>query len=298
MNNSANYKDLKIPYKFDSRCIMEDSSSRILRLLGELKTIELLITNTKLPYIFSDANNPINFGYILTEASSYDSFKEITWFLTCEQIKTPIKLTFNLTDNTLDNTVLVVFEMCILKRELVPDIYKEKIITSNFEDVAVEVLNNVMIKLKNDYKDIYHYESKIFKYSREKLKNVVFNMAQIMLERGYISAVKREGKPYSEGEIITISLPNKDKLIKLKLSRVKMNEKKIKWVFSYMPLNVDFKDYLVDWIIIKIKPDETLLAINNLYSEQIEPDFKKELTKKKKKMFEIIEEELRKKYPE
>ena len=49
---------------------------------------------------------------------------------------------------------------------------------------------------------------------------------------------------------------------------------------------------------IKIKPDETLLAINNLYSEQIEPDFKKELTKKKKKMFEIIEEELRKKYPE
>jgi len=175
--------------------------------------------------------------------------------------------------------------------------YKEKIIT-NFEDVAVEVLNNVMIKLKNDYKDIYHYESKIFNYSREKLKNVVFNMAQIMLERGYISAVKREGKPYSEGEIITISLPNKDKLIKLKLSRVKINEKKIKWVFSYMPLNVDFKDYLVDWIIIKIKPDETLLAINNLYSEQIEPDFKKELTKKKKKMFEIIEEELRKKYPE
>ena len=297
MNNSPNYKDLKIPYKFDSRCIMEDSSSRIFRLLGELKTIELLITNTKLPYIFSDANNPINFGYILTEASSYDSFKEITWFLTCEQIKTPIKLTFNLTDNTLDNTVLVVFEMCILKRELVPDIYKEKIIT-NFEDVAVEVLNNVMIKLKNDYKDIYHYESKIFNYSREKLKNVVFNMAQIMLERGYISAVKREGKPYSEGEIITISLPNKEKLIKLKLSRVKINEKKIKWVFSYMPLNVDFKDYLVDWIIIKIKPDETLLAINNLYSEQIEPDFKKELTKKKKKMFEIIEEELRKKYPE
>ena len=54
----------------------------------------------------------------------------------------------------------------------------------------------------------------------------------------------------------------------------------------------------IDWYIIKIKHDETLLAINNLYSEQIEPDFKKESTKKKKKLFEIIEEELRKKYPE
>ena len=119
-----------------------------------------------------------------------------------------------------------------------------------------------------------------------------------MLERGYISSIKREGKPYSEGEIYTISIPNKNKLIKLKLCKIRLNEKKIKWTFSYMPLDVNFKDYLVDWYIIKIKHDETLLAINNLYSEQIEQDFKKELSKKKKKLFEIIEEELRKKYPE
>ena len=297
MNNSANYKDLKIPYKFDSRCIVEDSSSRIFRLLGENKTIELLINNTKLPFVFSEENKPINFEYILTEASSYDSFKEITWFLACKQIQTPIKLSFNLTDNTLDNTVLVVFEMSIVKRELVPDIYKEKIIF-NFEDIAVEFLNNVIIKLKNDYKDIYHYESKIFNYSREKLKNILFNLNDILLERGYISSIKREGKPYSEGEIYTITIPNKNKLIKLKLCKIRLNEKKIKWTFSYMPLDVNFKDYLVDWYIIKIKHDETLLAINNLYSEQIEPDFKKELSKKKKKLFEIIEEELIKKYPE
>ena len=77
------------------------------------------------------------------------------------------KLTFNLTENTVENTVLVVFELSIIKRELVPEKYKLKII-STFEEVAVEVLNNVMIKLKNDYKDIYHYDSKIFNYSREK----------------------------------------------------------------------------------------------------------------------------------
>ena len=57
-----------------------------------------------------------------------------------------------------------------------------------------------------------------------------------------------------------------------------------------MPLNVDFKDFLVDWYIVKIKPEETLLAINNIYSEQIEPVLKKNLTKRKKEIFEIIEE--------
>ena len=60
-------------------------------------------------------------------------------------------------------------ELSIIKRELVPEKYKLKII-STFEEIAVEVLNNVMIKLKNDYKDIYHYDSKIFNYSREKIK--------------------------------------------------------------------------------------------------------------------------------
>jgi hypothetical protein len=77
-----------------------------------------------------------------------------------------------------------------------------------------------------------------------------------------------------------------------------MNEKNHKWTISYMPLNVDFKDFLVDWYIVKIKPEETLFAINNIYSEHIEPVLKKNLTKRKKEIFEIIEEELRKKYPE
>ena len=297
MDNNIKNKDLKIPYKFDSRCIIEDSVRRIFRLITENKSIEILISNTKLPYIFSETNNSVDFKYILTEMSSFDSFKEITWLLTCEQIPTPIKLTFNLTENTVDNTVLVVFEISIIKRELVPDKYKEKII-SNFEEIAVEVLNNVMIKLKNDYKDIYHFESKIFNYSREKLKSIIFNIGEIMVERRFISSIKREGKYFSEGEIITVTLLDNNKIIKIRINKAKINEKKIKWKISYMPLDVNFKDYVVEWHIIKIKPDQTFLAINNIYSEQIEPAHKKSLTKRKKDLFEIIEEELRKKYPE
>jgi len=296
-NNNIKNKELKIPYKFESRCIIEDSSTRMFRLITEYKHIEQIITNTKLPYVFSETSDPINFEYIMIEASSYDSFKEVTWLLRCKQMITPIKLTFNLTENTLENTALVVFELSIIKRELVPDIYKSKII-STFEEIAVEVLNNVMIKLKNDYKDIYHYDSRIFHYSRDKLKYIVLNLYKIIVERGYIASVKREGEPFTEGEIFTFSFPEKQKTIKLKMNKIKMNEKNLKWTISYMPLNMDFKDFLVDWYIVKIKPDETLLAINNIFSEQIEPILKKSLTKRKKELFEIIEEELRKKYPE
>ena len=65
---------------------------------------------------------------------------------------------------------------------------------------------------------------------------------------------------------------------------------------SYMPLDFRYKDYLMEWNIIKIKENQVLLIINNLYYEKIEPAIKKQLTGKKKKLFQIIEEELRKKY--
>jgi hypothetical protein len=297
MEDNYNKKEnLKIPYKFDSRYVFEDSITRIFRVLTESKTIEQLIINTKLPYVFSDNNDKINFEYIFIEASSVDSYKEISWLLTCKQIQTPIKIFFNLTENTVDNTVLVVFEINIVERELVPDIYKPKII-ANFEDISVDVLNNLIIILKNDNKDIYHYESKIFNYSREKIKNIIFNLNEIMLKRGYIKSIKREGKQNSEGQIVTVELAKDARTIKLKIIKVKLKENKVKWVISYMPLEVNFKDFQIDWNIIKIKPDETLVAIINIYSEQIEPNIMKDLTKRKKDLFQIIEEELKKQYP-
>ena len=296
MENKIETKDLKIPYKFDSRSVFEDSISRVVRLLSESKTIEQIINNTKLPYILSDTEQPINMEYILTELSSYDSFKDITWLLSCKPIPTPIKLSFNITENTIDKTTLVVLELSIIKRELVPDIYKQKII-STFEEICVEILNNAIIKLKNDNKDIYHYESKIIYYSREKVREVLRNLNDIMKERGYIESYKKEGNSGSEGPILIYNLAKSNKIIKIKINKVKFKERNVKWLLSFMPLDVDFKDFLVDWYIIKIKPDETLLAINNIYSEQIEPNIKNILTKKKQFMFKVIEEELKKRYP-
>ena len=96
MNNTINEENIKIPYKFDSKYISEDSIQRIVRLINDKKIIELLIMNTKLPYIFSDNKDPIIFNYDLKEKTSYDTDQEITWLLTCNQIPTPINMTFNL----------------------------------------------------------------------------------------------------------------------------------------------------------------------------------------------------------
>ena len=117
--SNQNSNQLKIPYKFDSRYVFKDSLVRILRLINESKSLDEIVMNTKLPYIFTNGNSPTTFDYRLEELSSFDSYSEIVWLLSNKNIHTPIKLSFNLTENTIDNTVLVVFELSVVKRELV-----------------------------------------------------------------------------------------------------------------------------------------------------------------------------------
>ena len=293
MKNQEILKDIKIPYKFDSRFIFEDSLTRIFRIVSEVNSVEELIINTKLPFVFGNGTSNAIFDYNLMEVSAYESYKEISWLLTCKEIRSPIKISFNLTENTLDNTVLVVFEISIVKRELIPDKYKLNII-NYFEGISVDVINNIIIKLKNDNKDIYHYESKVFNYSREKIKNIIFNLSVIMKERGVISSAIRNGQKNKEGEIISLILLKEQKELKIKINEISVDEKELKWLISYMPLDFFYKDYLVEWTIIKIDDNKTMVAINNLYYEQIEPLIKKKLTETKRHLFQVIEEELRK----
>ena len=293
MKNQEILKDIKIPYKFDSRFIFEDSLTRIFRIISEVNSVEELMINTKLPFVFGNGTSNAIFDYNLMEVSAYESYKEISWLLTCKEIRSPIKISFNLTENTLDNTVLVVFEISIVKRELIPDKYKLNII-NYFEGISVDVINNIIIKLKNDNKDIYHYESKVFNYSREKIKNIIFNLSVIMKERGVISSAIRNGQKNKEGEIISLILLKEQKELKIKINEISVDEKELKWLISYMPLDFFYKDYLVEWTIIKIDDNKTMVAINNLYYEQIEPLIKKKLTETKRHLFQVIEEELRK----
>ncbi len=126
---------------------------------------------------------------------------------------------------------------------------------------------------------------------------MIFNMSDIMKERGYLSSIVREGEKNKEGEIISLILLDEQREIKIKVNEIKTNEKDLKWIISYMPLDFFYKDYLVEWTIIKINDNQTLVSVNNLYFEQIEAFIMKNLSEQKKYVFQIMEEELRKKYP-
>ena len=288
-------ENIKIPYKFDSRYIFKDSSARIFKLISEVEILKEIITRTKLPYIFSDGKSPTLFDYNLNEILSFDSYKELSWLITCKQIQTPIKLNFNLTENTLDNTVLVIFEISIVNRGVIPNEYKLNII-NYFEGIAVDVLNNIINKLKNEDKEIYHYESKLFNYSRDKVVEVIFKLADIFTKKGDLKSITKLEEKNFEGQIINFTHENGNE-IKIKIDKVEMDKDDIKWTITYMPLDISYSDYLVEWKIIKVKENQTLLIIHNIYYEQIEPSVITELSEKKKNIFSIMEEELKKKYP-
>ena len=288
-------ENIKIPYKFDSRYIFNDSSNRIFKLISEVEPLKEIISGTKLPYVFSDGKSPTLFDYNLNEISSFDTYKEISWLITCNQIQTPIKINFNLTENTLDNTVLVIFEISIVKREVIPNEFKLNII-NYFEGIAVDVLNNIINKLKNEDKEIYHYESKLFNYSRDKVVEVMFKLADIFTKKGDLKSITKLEEKNFEGQIINFTHENGNE-IKIKIDKVEMDKDDIKWTITYMPLDISYSDYLVEWKIIKVKENQTLLIIHNIYYEQIEPSVITKLSEKKKNIFSIMEEELKKKYP-
>jgi hypothetical protein len=288
-------ENIKIPYKFDSRYIFNDSSNRIFKLISEVEPLKEIISGTKLPYVFSDGKSPTLFDYNLNEISSFDTYKEISWLITCNQIQTPIKINFNLTENTLDNTVLVIFEISIVNRGVIPNEYKLNII-NYFEGIAVDVLNNIINKLKNEDKEIYHYESKLLNYSRDKVVEVIFKLADIFTKKGDLKSITKLEEKNFEGQIINFTHENGNE-IKIKIDKVEMDKDDIKWTITYMPLDISYSDYLVEWKIIKVKENQTLLIIHNIYYEQIEPSVITELSEKKKNIFSIMEEELKKKYP-
>ena len=83
-----------------------------------------------------------------------------------------------------------------------------------------------------------------------------------MKERGIFKSITREVKFNSEGEIIRIVVENENKPIIFKLDKMKLKEKDVKWTISYMLLGTNFSDYLIEWKIIKLKQEKTLVAIN------------------------------------
>ena len=280
----------RIPFKFDSRYVLSDTSTRISRLVNDEKSVENLIMSTQLPYVFTKDPIPLNFNYSLSEAMVKESYSKISWLLTHPNVQSPILISFNLTENTLEKNVLLIFEIEIIKRELIPEMYVQKIINT-FPEICVEMIKNVGKELEEDNKDIYHYESKILKFSREKIWDIITNFHFLMCKKGVIKNCNKDAPITEAGSEISfyVNCNNKKKLCRLKVNKLKKDEKSNKWVIGYCPLEGPFQHSENFWTLIRLNENETLVGNTSRYKEHIEPEVLQKLSEEKINAFLAIE---------
>ena len=288
MESNSQNKTNQIPFKFDSRYVFSDTLTRILRLVGEDKGVENLVMSTKLPYVFTNEPVPLIFNFSLSEGLMKDSYSKVTWLISNRDIPSSILLNFNLTENTIEKTVLVIFEIEIVNRELIPEEYHKKIKTL-FPDICIEMIKNLEYQLEEDKKDIYHYESKIFNYPREKIWDIITNFHFLLEKEGIIKNCSMKIPITKEGIELSFTVPNKNKFCRLKINKYKKDEKNNKWILGNMPLCGPFAHSENYWTLIKLGENETLVSNTSKYIEHLDSDINKKLSEEKKSTFMTIE---------
>ena len=286
-------RQTKIPYKFSSRYIFCDALHRIIRILEDEQKFKEMIMLTDLPKVFSDDNTPTKFICNMNQASFCNSCADILWVLTNEKIKSPINLLFNFSENTLEDTVLAILEISFVKRELIPLEYTSKIINM-FPKISADIISNLDQMLKDDKKDIYHYQSKIFNYPREEIFDVILNLHKILLKKDIISSFSIDnGDELKEGCIITLNSKDYQKESKMKVLKLKANANDKKWSIEFIPLNDIYNDEILGLKLIKLENDKTLVCSISKFLEYIESELNEQLNAKKTQGFDFIEEELK-----
>jgi len=289
--NPPKEKTNDIPLKFDSRYVFSDTLIRTSRLITDEKVIENMIMSTQLPYVFTEEPIPLEFEYNMTEALVKDSYSKITWLLTNKIIPSPIQISFHLTENTIEKTVFAIFEIELIKRKLIPEKYCDKI-NKSFPKICVEIIKNLDKELEENNKNIYHYESKIFNYPREKIWNIITNFHIKMFEAGAIKNLS-DFSPLKEGSEIKFNMCEENKFFNLQITKIKCDENNDKWILGTKPISGPFEHFLQEWILIKLGENQVLLANNSKYNEHISPEMFKKISEQKKLTFNLIEDILK-----
>ena len=285
----------KIPFKFDSRYVFSDTATRIIRLFGDEKSVENLIMSTQLPYVFTNEPIPLIFNISLSEEMIQESYSKISWLIMHKNVPSPILISFNLTENTIEKNVLVIFELEITKRELIPEEYYNKI-KKTFPEICIEIIKNMEKELEEDSKDIYHYESKILPYSREKIWEIITSFHCLMSQQGLITNCSMQTPIVKEGSEISFFVPAKNKFCRLKVNKFKNDEKNKKWVLGSLPLCGPFAHSENYWTLVKLGENETLITNTSKYIEHIDSEIIKKLSEEKINTFQTIENFLKEKY--
>ena len=280
-----------IPCKFDSRFVFSDTLIRTSRLISNEKTVENMIMATQLPYVFTEEPIPLEFDFNLSEGLIKESYSKFSWLLENKDIPSPILISFQLTENTIEKTVFVIFEIEFVKRNLIPEKYCEKI-NKAFPKICREMIENMDKELKEDYKDIYHYDSKLLNFPRKKIWNIIVNYPLIMEKAGVIKNLSFES-PMKEGSEISFNMKEDNKFFKLKITKFKCEENDKKWELCVTPLKGPFDHFIQEWTLIELDANQTFLMNNSKYKEHIKPDIFKKITEQKKFTFQKIEELLK-----
>ena len=280
----------KFPSKYEGRFIINDTPSRINQMLSDVKFIEKIIMSTKLPYIFTDKPIPLIFNYIAQESMIKETYSKYSWCLSNKEIPSPILISFNLTENTLEKNILLILEVELIKFELIPEIFIQKI-KNSFPTLCSEIMEKLNKELQENKKDIYHYESKIFNFPRDKIWDIIANIHCYMNEKGMIKKCTKNCPIKEKGEEFSFFLGQKTEkqLCKLNVSKFKNDPDSNKWTMGYLPLKGPFKHSENYWTLIKLNDNQTMVGNTTVYCEIVKPEVLKELTQTKMEMLSDIE---------
>jgi hypothetical protein len=280
----------KIPCKYEERSVINDTPSRVCKMLCDEKIIEKIIMATQLPYLFTNSPIPLVFEYKMQERMFKETYNKFSYALFTSEIKTPILILFEISENTLEKNLLLVFKIEIIEFNLIPQLYIPKI-KSGMTQICSEVINNLIKELKENNKDISHFESKVLNFPREKIWDILANIHYYMDKSGMIKECTKQVPIKEKGEQFTFFMGEKckKKFCKLNVNVFKKSPDSNKWVMGYQPLKGPFLHSEHYWTLIKINDNQTMVANTTIYLEHVTPDDLKKLTETKKEMFSNLE---------
>ena len=284
-----------IPKKFEVSYVFNENMNRIVTLLTEIKNIEKLNKNTQLAYIFTNNTIPITFDYTLKMFTTLDYSVKFSWNIENKSLPTNFTYNFDLVKNTVDkeNSTLLVFDV-ILEHPKNIQIEMQKKVISGCRETCKEIINNIDVLLQENTDNIYEYESEIIPVCREKVWNRIININEFLKKQGILKEYKLFGEKKKVGTKFQLffveNIPKK--FIEYQITTIDKNPKKKKWKLGITPQNGPFIKQELYWVFIQLSENETFLYILHKFNEQISSETMKELKRKKKIMFKIIQKDI------
>ena len=287
-------KSNSFPKKYEASYVfISDDINRIYSLLTETENIEKLNQKTQLPYLFTDKPYPIKFDYSIGEITTGKYLISFSWNINSHEIPTPFIYFFKLTSNTLDNSILLNFEVIIVNPEKIPQEKFKKVI-NGCKKICVEMINNIEVFLQENNENIFVFESDIINAPREKVWDCLINLGEIFKKYHIIKEYCCEGEKEKVGSIVKIKKEKKEKIdeVSFKIVKIERNINKEKWTLVFRPLELKFHVQEMEFVLYKLEDNNTFIYINHTFKELLPQETMKDLQIKKKYLFNLIKKEL------